>query len=208
MMYRLAFALTAGLLLDPCTASPMASAQEAFPAAELSPPLMVDDTPVLDAVATLLQRYDIPLRRMAEDIEGEVSGRLGGAPPGALLDRLGALHGFYWYYDGRYVEVGKAEEVGAETLQVPPERCEEFLADLDALGMAFPQFPLGVNEATGVIVLRGPESLRAVIRDLAARYTPIPPDSAAAAAVAVQRPVRLIYGRNHDPSWVLRWKRP
>jgi len=175
-----------------------------FPEADLSPPITVNDTPVLDAVATLLQRYDIPLRRMAEDIEGEISGRLGDATPAALLDRLGALHGFYWYYDGRYVEVGKAEEVGAETLQLPPERGEEFLADLDALGMAFPQFPLGVNEATGVIVLRGPESLRAVIRDLAARYAPLPP--AAVAAPPERQPARVIYGRPHDPSWVYRWE--
>lgn len=186
-----------------------ASMAVALPDVEVDPPLAVNDTPVLDAVATLLQRYDIPLRRMTEDIEGEVSGRLGGVPTATLLDRLGGLHGFYWYYDGRYVEVGKAEEVGAETLQVPPERCEEFLADLDALGMVFPLFPLSVNDKTGVIVLRGPESLRAVIRDLAARYAPLPPEAVAAAAAAtVPRPTRLIYGRAHDPSWALRWKHP
>lgn len=206
MSRRLAIALVAGLLLDPDVALPAASGQDAFPKGEVSPPLAVDGTPVLDAVTALLQRYGIPVRQMADNIEGEVSGRLGGVEPADLLDHLGALHGFYWYYDGSYVEIGKVQEVGAETLQLPPERCAEFLADLDALGMAFPQFPLGVNEATGVIVLRGPESLRAVIRDLAARYPPLPAPSAAAASG--ERAPTLIYGRAYDPQRQLRWPEP
>ena len=206
MSCRLALALAAGLLLDPQAALPAAPGQDAFPKGEVSPPLAVDGAPVLDAVTALLQRYGIPVRQMAEGIEGEVSGRLGGVEPADLLDRLGALHGFYWYYDGSYVEIGKAEEVGAETLQVPPERCEAFLADLDALGMAFPQFPLGVNEVTGVIVLRGPESLRAVIRDLAARYPPLPAPNTATASG--ERVPTLIYGRAYDPAHRLRWPEP
>jgi len=194
--------MVAGLLLllgGPAKAA--ADAAASFPKEDVRPPISLGESKVVDAVTTLMQRYAIPVRRMSEDIEGQVSGTLGGASPGEVLSQLGALYGFYWYYDGGFVEIGPAEEVGAETLRVPPEKCEQFLADLDALGMVFPQFPLSVNETNGVIVLRGPESLRTVIRALAGQYAPDAPVSAPAAAEA--RPVTLIYGRDYDPARAL-----
>ena len=167
----------------------------AFPTDEISPPLVVQDADVINAVATLMQRYDIPIRLTSDRIEGSVSGRIADVNVPILLNRLGALYGFYWYYDGSFIEIGLSEEVIGETIKIAPSKVIEFRASLNRLGMEFSQFPMSINNLSGVIFVRGPESLLSMIRDLADQYQDepsAPPDPVDSQQVLS---VNVIHGR-------------
>jgi len=157
---------------------------------KISPALVVQDADVVDVLTTLLQRYDIPIRETSEDIQGEVSGRIAEVTVSEILNRLGALHDFYWYYDGSYLELGSSSGVTAGTARVSPSKIEAFLADLERMGMKFPQFPISVNEQTGVVFIHGPESLQTIVGELADQYQDDPPAGPAPSAT-----VNVIYGR-------------
>jgi hypothetical protein len=168
---------------------------EPFPAETISPALVVQDADVVDAVATLMQRYEIPVRLMSNDIEGSISGRLANVSVPVLLDRLGALHGFYWYYDGSYVELGLAKDVTAETVKITPIKVDQFKTDLNRLGMEISQFPMSINSLTGVIFVRGPESLLSIIRELADQYLADPAAPSEPIAAQEMLTVNVIHGR-------------
>ncbi|MEM9438885.1 MAG: hypothetical protein AAGA73_00410 [Pseudomonadota bacterium] len=192
-MRFLAIVVGLSVLMQAVASSPARAVT--FPEGNVSPPLVVQDTSVVDAVKTLMQRYDIPVRTVSETIEGVVSGALGDVTVPLLLNRLGALHGFYWYYDGSYMELGPADEVVGETIKIAPTKVVQFRADLDRLGMAFSQFPLSINNVTGVVFMRGPESFLGIVRDLANQYQADPDIAEPEAENPITFTVNIIYGR-------------
>ena len=66
---------------------------------DIEPPLVFQDTSIIDAIVVLAQRHDVSIRRKTSKIDGVVSGQIKGVSVSDWLDHLSRLYGFYWYYD-------------------------------------------------------------------------------------------------------------
>jgi len=166
--------------------------------AEIDPPLTLQHVDVTEAIATLMQRYDTPLRVATGEIEGVVSGVIQDVAVADWLSELGRIYGFYWYFDGAAIELGEVEDVGLDVLAMEPRAIDPFLDNLDRSGLDLSTFPIDVNRETGSIFVRGPESLQEAVAQIA--ETMGSPPHAPAAVAPRQASVRMIYGRERMPA--------
>lgn len=163
---------------------------------EIRPPLVFQNTAVADAVASLMQRLNVSVRLTSKEIDGTVSGRVSNITVAEWLSHLSQLYNFYWYFDGVQLEMGDARAVSLDMVTIAPENAEAFLSDIAASNMDLGAFPLNLNEQTGTVMVRGPESLQRVIERIAKAHEHAQAPSPAAPPSQTQAwSVRLIYGR-------------
>lgn len=197
MTSRASIGLLVAMLWAGATLCPAAGAggapSAAFLDSEIAPPLVLQDVEVTEAITTLMQRYDMPVRQTSDEIKGLVAGTVRAVRVRDWLSQLGRIYNFYWYFDGALLEIGQATDLTVKTLSIEPPAVDPFLSDLAEVGMDLAAFPVGVNRRTGTVIVRGPESLQATVKQIAeaAHAEPAP----VAAAAPAERPVRIIYGR-------------
>ncbi len=89
-------------------------------------------------------------------VHGQVHGRLPAAPAVTMLDRLGGLYGFDWYYDDRTVFVTAYDEAVSKVMPLGPVRAGELEQTLQELGVSDDRWPVRIATASGVAAVDGP----------------------------------------------------
>lgn len=89
-------------------------------------------------------------------VRGHVHGRLPAAPLAQFLDRLAAIYGFDWYFDGNTLDVSAADESRSKMLTLGPVPFAQLTSTLATLGIADPRWPLRGSDTAGVVVADGP----------------------------------------------------
>lgn len=91
------------------------------------------------------------------DVQGVVEGPIPLMRGEAVLDRLAADHGLYWWFDGAVLHVGPADDLVTLSEPLASERVEGARAALGRLGLLDPRFPVRLDAAAGFISATGPE---------------------------------------------------
>jgi len=89
-------------------------------------------------------------------VKGQVHGRLPAAPAATMLDRLGGLYGFDWYYDDRTVFVTAYDEAVSKVMPLGPVSASELEQTLDELNVSDDRWPVRIATASGVAAVDGP----------------------------------------------------
>lgn len=89
-------------------------------------------------------------------VHGEVHGRLPAAPAATMLDRLGGLYGFDWYYDDRTVFVTAYDEAVSKVMSLGPVSARGLVQTLNELGVSDDRWPVRIAPAAGVAAVDGP----------------------------------------------------
>jgi type III secretion protein C len=89
-------------------------------------------------------------------VHGQVHGRLPAAAAVRMLDRLGALYGFDWYYDDRTLFVTSYDEAVSKIMPLGPVSANELVQTLQELGVSDNRWPVRIALASGVAAVDGP----------------------------------------------------
>jgi type III secretion protein C len=89
-------------------------------------------------------------------VHGQVHGRLPPAPAATMLDRLGGLYGFDWYYDDRTVFVTAYDEAVSKVMPLGPVSASELEQTLQELNVSDDRWPVRIATASGVAAVDGP----------------------------------------------------
>jgi type III secretion protein C len=89
-------------------------------------------------------------------IRGQVHGRLPAAAAVKMLDRLGGLYGFDWYYDDRTLFVTSYDEAVSKIMPLGPVSANELVQTLQELGVSDNRWPVRIALASGVAAVDGP----------------------------------------------------
>jgi type III secretion protein C len=89
-------------------------------------------------------------------VHGQVHGRLPAAPAATMLDRLGELYGFDWYYDDRTVFVTAYDEAVSKIMPLGPVSASELEQTLQELNVSDDRWPVRIATASGVAAVDGP----------------------------------------------------
>jgi len=89
-------------------------------------------------------------------VHGQVHGRLPAAPAATMLDRLGGLYGFDWYYDDRTVFVTAYDEAVSKIMPLGPVSASELEETLQELNVSDDRWPVRIATASGVAAVDGP----------------------------------------------------
>lgn len=89
-------------------------------------------------------------------VHGQVHGRLPAAPAATMLDRLGGLYGFDWYYDDRTVFVTAYDEAVSKIMPLGPVSASELEQTLQELNVSDDRWPVRFATASGVAAVDGP----------------------------------------------------
>lgn len=110
------------------------------------------------AYLTEFARWAGVFLQVDRDVQGVVEGPFdaSGLAPDALLDRLAAEHGLFWWFDGAVLHVGPADAIETATVPLPPEGPGAAEETLDRLGLRDPRFPLRIDDTLGFAAVTGP----------------------------------------------------
>lgn len=101
--------------------------------------------------------------QVSQAVRGRVRGRLPPAPPAAFLERLAAIHGFDWYFDGATLFVSGPSEAVTRVLPLGPVPLPGLAQVLDELGISDPRWPLRASSGAGLVFAGGPPRYVALI---------------------------------------------
>jgi len=93
---------------------------------------------------------------ISQHVNGQVHGRLPAAPAATMLDRLGGLYGFDWYYDDRTVFVTAYDEAVSKVMPLGPVSASELEETLHELDVSDGRWPVRFATASGVAAVDGP----------------------------------------------------
>lgn len=93
---------------------------------------------------------------ISSHVHGQVHGRLPPAPAAIMLDRLGGLYGFDWYYDDRTVFVTAYDEAVSKVMPLGPVSASGLMRTLRKLGVSDDRWPVRIDSAAGVAAVDGP----------------------------------------------------
>lgn len=153
---RLAVLLATGSLF---VVTPLLAAVEAnaapLPDAHRVVSYSVVDQNLRDVIAGIAEQ--LGLRAViSPHVHGQVHGRLPAAQAATMLDRLGGLYGFDWYYDDRTVFVTSYDEAESKVLPLGPVSASELVQTLQELGVSDDRWPVRIAPASGVAAVDGP----------------------------------------------------
>jgi type III secretion protein C len=104
-------------------------------------------------------------------VHGQVHGRLPAAAAVTMLDRLGALYGFDWYYDDRTLFVTAYDEAVSKIMPLGPVSANELVQTLQELGVSDNRWPVRIAPASGVAAVDGPPHYAVLVDQTLAALT-------------------------------------
>jgi type III secretion protein C len=93
---------------------------------------------------------------VSNKVQGQVHGRLPAGSVRETLDRLGALYGFDWYFDGRTLFATGTQEAEARVMPLGAVPAGDLLQTLAAFGIADPRWPVRVSQFGDMAYVSGP----------------------------------------------------
>ena len=153
---RLAALLATGLVFS---IAPLLAAVEAHAASLPAPQRVVSYSVVNQDLRDVIAGISAQLGLRAvisPHVHGQVHGRLPAAPAATMLDRLGGLYGFDWYYDDRTVFVTAYDEAVSKVMPLGPVSANELEETLRELDVSDDRWPVRIATASGVAAVDGP----------------------------------------------------
>ena len=145
--------------------------------------LSVVDQDLADVLAELGSQAGFRVSVSAA-VHGRVHGRLPPASPAVFLDRLAAMFGFEWYFDGETVYASALSESGSKLLPLGSVGVDRLSRVLDQLGIADPRWPIRTAAEAGLGLAAGPPRYLALIEQTLAA---LPQKAAPPAGVRIFR---------------------
>lgn len=93
---------------------------------------------------------------LSEGIDGRVRGKVPPLPPREFLDRLTAMYGLTWYYDGSVLYVVPIKEMVSKLLPLGQVSFAALKASLDSLRIADQRFPIRYSPDSNLVFVAGP----------------------------------------------------
>ena len=156
-------------------------------AAELQLPNEPYNYTVIDQdLRTALREFGANLNlrmNLSEAVQGRIRGRMSPLPAREFLDRVMAMYGLDWYYDGYTVSITAQAEGSSRVLSTPGLTFPQFKLGLETLGVLDSRYvarPQGAG--SGLVLVGGPprylqlvEQATALLVAQAAAKPPAPP---------------------------------
>ncbi len=132
---------------------------------------------------------------MTDAVQGRIRGHLPPLAPRAFLDRVVALYGLDWYYDGYAIAVSAQSEGVTKMLTTPGVLFPELKSGLEGMGVWDPRYAVRPQPGQDMVMVAGPphfvqltEQLAGqLVAQAAARTPPVAP-AAVPALSAVPAP--------------------
>ncbi|MDP0588771.1 MAG: type III secretion system outer membrane ring subunit SctC [Candidatus Endonucleobacter bathymodioli] len=114
-----------------------------------------DNEPLSDALKNFSANYYIPMV-MAEDVSGEVNGKIGPLAPIAFLDHMSNIYGFIWYFDGYTLFVYNANASQQKIINLDYMNPKVLKNTLKRVGVWDSRFFWKSQPKDGLIFISGP----------------------------------------------------
>ncbi|MFC7399049.1 hypothetical protein ACFQU1_17735 [Chelatococcus sp. GCM10030263] len=105
---------------------------------------------------------------LSDTVRGRLSGRLAPAAPRAFLDKLCALYGLLWFYDGAIVHIASIDDSKTELISLATPAPADFHERMQAFGVLDERFQLKLTPDRRAVVVSGPQAYVAQVQRIVA----------------------------------------
>ena len=113
---------------------------------------------LVDVIQNFAASYYIPTS-IAEDVFGEVNGKIGPLTPVDFMDHMANIYGFIWYFDGHTLYVYSGSSAEQRIISLANMSVEQFKKTLKKVGIWDGRFYWKSQPKDGLVFISGPPSL-------------------------------------------------
>ncbi len=110
---------------------------------------------LVDVIQNFAASYYVPTI-IAEDVSGEVNGKIGPLTPVDFLDHMANIYGFIWYFDGHTLYVYNGNAASQRIINLNYLSADQFKATLKKIGIWDGRFFWKAQEKEGLVFVSGP----------------------------------------------------
>ena len=110
---------------------------------------------LVDVIQNFAASYYIPTS-IAEDVFGEVNGKIGPLTPVDFMDHMANIYGFIWYFDGHTLYVYSGSSAEQRIISLSNMSVEQFKKTLKKVGIWDGRFYWKAQQKDGLVFVSGP----------------------------------------------------